>query len=444
MIGQQKTIKEEIALSGIGLHTGQTVHLKFKPASENTGINFIRMDLPDRPVIKAEPNSICLNSRVPRCTSLGCGDAVIYTVEHLMSALCGLGITNLTVEMDALELPGLDGSSLDFLKAFQKAGIIKQGASLEFFKITEPIGVAEGGSAIYVIPTDEFNVSYALHYDHPLLRSQFFSAMVDESSYEKEIAPSRTFCLESEADELRIQGLGKGANYQNTLVVGVNGVQQNELRFENEFVRHKVLDLIGDLYLLGVPILGHVFATKSGHKLNHRLLKKIYQQKQKFEFKNNFLSFKGEPNQKEYNINQIMKMLPHRYPFLLVDRIFEIEKGRRGVGIKNVTINDNFFRGHFPSRPIMPGVLMVEAMAQTAGLIIINSDVHRGKVALFLSADNVKFRKVVGPGDQLVMEVEVLKDKAKAAQIHGQAKVDGEIVAEVDMVFSFVDASYLS
>ncbi len=247
--------------------------------------------------------------------------------------------------------------------------------------------------------------------------------------------------MEKEANELKASGLGKGANYTNTLVDGENDVVENTLRFKDEFVRHKVLDLIGDLYLFGMPIKGEIFAIKSGHALNTQLLKKIAKQKESYEAKGVVSAFNIEGG--SVCIEDIMKILPHRYPFLLVDKVCNIVKGKSAVGIKNVTINDDFFRGHFPTRPIMPGVLMVEAMAQTAGVVVLTNEAHHGKVAFFMAVNNVKFRKVVTPGDQLIMEVNVVKDKARIAQVSGVAKVNDEVVAEADMLFSFTDASYL-
>ncbi|MCK4882397.1 MAG: UDP-3-O-[3-hydroxymyristoyl] N-acetylglucosamine deacetylase [Candidatus Omnitrophica bacterium] len=439
---KQKTIKNECTFSGVGLHTGCKVNLICKSADEDTGIRFVRVDLDDQPEIKVDPLNIHIDTTMPRCTAIGKNGAVIYTVEHFMSVLSGLGITNLIVEIDANELPGLDGSAIDFLNAIKNAGIEEQDAESLCFEIKEPLGVEMNGCSIFMVPDKELRISYTLDYDHPVLKSQFFSSVVNESTYEDLIAPCRTFCLESEAEELRARGLGKGANYQNTLVVGKDGVKENEVRFANEFTRHKVLDFIGDLYLLGMPIRGHVFAVKSGHTLNIELLKKILKQKEKYE-KKTTISVPVIDGKKEIDINGIMNVLPHRYPFLLVDRVIEIEKGKKAVGIKNVTINENFFQGHFPARPVMPGVLMIEAMAQVAGVVILTNELHRGKVAFFMAVDNVKFRKVVSPGDQLIMEVEVVRDKSRTAYVRGKSKVDGKIVAEADMTFSFADAAYL-
>ena len=433
-------------MEGAGLHTGSKARITLKPAEKNTGIQFVRVDLPNKPAIKADvSNLLTENISIPRCTSVGISpQAVVHTVEHLMSVCSGLKISNLIVEIDNDEVPGLDGSGKEFLNAIQKAGVIEQDAPLKPFSVVEPLAVEQNGSSIFVFPSNDFRVSYTLVYDnHPFLKSQYFNIAVNSESYEKQIAPSRTFCLESEANQLREHGLGKGANHENTLVIGSKGVIDNTLRFDDEFARHKILDFIGDLYLLGVPIQGHVFAIRSGHALNKSLLKKMYSQKQELE-KHGVIGEYQLEGTKEIGISEIMRILPHRYPFLLVDRVIEIEKGKRAVGIKNVTINDNFFQGHFPTRPIMPGVMMVEAMAQTAGVVVLTNEAHHDKVAFFMSLDKVKFRKVVVPGDQLVMEVDVIKDKAKFAQVRAQAKVLGEVVAEAEMVFSFTDRSYLA
>ncbi len=441
-MSKQQTIKQEIHLTGVGLHTGKTATITLKPAEENTGVRFVRTDLSEKPVIRAVPENVISDHSISRCTTIGNNGVTVHTVEHLMSALSGLGINNVIAEIDSSELPGMDGSSLEFVKAIEKAGIQTQDPDAKYFQIKEPIGVEANGAAIYILPSDELKICYTLNYKHPLLAAQFYSTKVDPQIFAKDIAPSRTFCLESEANQLKDGGLGKGANYQNTLVVGENGVIQNQVRFPDEFARHKVLDFIGDLYLLGMPIKGNVYAIKSGHYLNQLLLKKLVKQKEWYERKGVVPHFELNGT-REFGIEEIMKILPHRYPFLLVDRVIEIEKGKRAVGIKNVTINDNFFQGHFPTRPIMPGVLMVEAMAQTGGVVVLTSEEHRGKVAFFMATDNVKFRKPVVPGDQLIMEVEVIKDRSKIAQIRAVSKVNGEVVAEADMVFSFTDASYL-
>lgn len=440
---KQKTIQKDCVISGVGLHTGNKVTITIKPSAVNQGIYFKRIDLTDQPIIKADISNINFDESTRRCTTLSFKDIKINTIEHLMSALSGLRITNVCIEIDSDELPGLDGSAQGFLDAIQKAGVAEQDAEALSYKIKETIGVQEGDASLFAAPCDDLRISYALSYPHPLLQSQFFSTTVTQDVFKNEIASCRTFCLEEEAIALREQGFGKGAGYQNTLVMGKSGPIENTLHFNNECARHKALDFLGDIYLLGMPIQASIFGVKSGHNLNLKLLKKIVEQKERYERKGiiEFLDIKGK---KELNVNDIMKVLPHRYPFLFVDRYFEVEPGKKGVGIKNVTANDNFFTGHFPTKPIMPGVLMVEAMAQVGGITVLTGGNHRGKVALFMAVNNVKFRKVVVPGDQLVMEAEVVRDKSRIAQIIGISKVNGEVVAEANMTFSFTDAGFLN
>ncbi|MDP2652964.1 MAG: UDP-3-O-acyl-N-acetylglucosamine deacetylase [Candidatus Omnitrophota bacterium] len=446
MTDPQKTIRSEFSLKGVGLHTGNAAEARFKPAPQDHGISFVRTDLPGRPVVKVGPDSILGEAPLPRCTTIGRQPALIHTVEHMMSVLCGLGIDNLIVEINNNELPGLDGSGLEYLKALKAVGVLEQKAARQYFDVKEPVGVCRDGASIFVVPDPEFKISYVLDYPNPFLRSQFFSTTVTGEIFEREIAPCRTFCLEEEAKRLQSSQLGLGANYQNTLVVGEKGVINNQVRFPDEFARHKVLDFIGDLYLLGKPIRGQVFAVKSGHTLNIALLKKLSsgQPSVPTEPAAPFVPQIPGDSVRALTIEQIMQILPHRYPFLLVDRVTEMEKGKRAVGIKNVTINDNFFEGHFPSRPIMPGVLMVEALAQLGGIVVLTDEKHRGQLALFMGADSVKFRKLVVPGDQLVLDVSVVRDRSRTAVIHGEARVNGEIVTEADILVSFTDNTFLN
>jgi UDP-3-O-[3-hydroxymyristoyl] N-acetylglucosamine deacetylase/3-hydroxyacyl-[acyl-carrier-protein] dehydratase len=436
---KQKTIEKEANIKGVGLHTANKVRVSFKPAGVDTGIIFTRTDLPERPTIKVSVDSLLSASRSPRRTSVGKDSVEIQTIEHLMAALAGLGIDNLNIDIDNNEVPGLDGSSLSFLEILLGAGISEQEKERQYFIIKEPIFVEEDGASIAVFPSKEFKISYTLSYDHPMLKAQFMEVEVNADTFQRDIASARTFCLEDEAQDLQRQGFGRGANYENTLVLGKSGVIKNKLRYEDEFIRHKILDLLGDLYVLGQPLKGHVIALRSGHSLNLKLAKKINEQAERYALGGVGINYHpGEET--ELDTQTIMKILPHREPFLFVDKIISLDKGKRAVGIKNVTINDYFFRGHFPGRPVMPGVLIIEAMAQVGGIMMLSPEENRGKLAYFLAADNVKFRKTVIPGDQLVLEVEAGKIRSKTGQVHVRALVNDKVVAEADLMFALVDS----
>lgn len=434
---KQRTIGKELSLKGIGLHTANKVNLTFKPADADSGINFIRTDLAGRPVIKASVEHLLCSSASHRRTSIGKDKVEIQTIEHLMAALAGGGIDNINIEIDNDEVPGLDGSSLNFLEVLKDAGIVEQEKERRYYSLKEPIFVEEDGSSIAAFPYGELKISYTLSYNHPALQTDFMELDMSPDVFKSEIASARTFCLENEAAELQNQGLGRGANYENTLVVGKNGVIKNKLRYPNEFVRHKMLDLIGDLYLVGCPIKARIIALRSGHSLNLRLAKKIHQQRERY-FSGGIGANYHPQGTGELDITTIKKILPHREPFLFVDKIISLENGKRATGLKNVTINDYFFKGHFPGRPIMPGVLIIEALAQVGGVMMLAAEENRGKLAYFLSADNIKFRKTVVPGDQLILDVEAGKIKSKTGQVRAKALVDGKVVAEADLMFALV------
>ncbi len=430
----QRTIADTVKISGVGIHTGAKVNLTLKPALENSGINFVRVDLPGAPSVQAESRNLIEPRNSIRRTSIGANGAEVYTIEHLMSVLSGLGIDNLIVEIDNVEIPAMDGSGAEFLNILKKAGIKEQATPKKVYVITEPVWVEEGDSMIMVLPAKEFSISDALNYDHPLLKSQFIDLALNEKSFESEIASSRTFCLEDEAKALREKGLGKGANYDNTLVVGKNGVIKNNLRFPDEFARHKVLDLIGDLFVFGQLVLGRIVAIRSGHSLNLKLVKKIQEQKERVGLNGKVLE-----GSEVLDSTAIMNILPHRFPFLLVDRIIHLERGKRAVGIKNVTINEDFFNGHFPGKPIMPGVLIIEAMAQVGGVMMLAGGENKGKLVFFLAINNVKFRKTVLPGDTLVIEVEAGRIKSKTGEVKARAYVDGKLTTEGELMFAIVE-----
>jgi len=440
-MSKQKTIRKEISFSGPGLHTGNQVNVVFKPGNADAGINFIRTDLAGKPLIKASIESVASFSRSPRRTCIGQEGSEIQTIEHLMAALSGLGVDNINIEIAGSELPGLDGSALKYVELLDKSGLVEQEKEQACYAIKEPIFVEEDGTSIVALPASNFKISYTLSYDHPMLKAEFMEIDINSDMFRKELAPARTFCLEGEADELRRKGFGKGANYENTLVVGKDGVINNTLRFPDEFIRHKILDLTGDLGLLGQPIKGHIIALRSGHALNLKLVKRINEQRQKYTVAGIGSAAGYVPQVGEVlDVQTIMKILPHREPFLFVDRVIHLDQGKRAVGIKNVTINDYFFKGHFPGRPVMPGVLIIEALAQVGGVMMLVPEENRGKLAFFMAIDNVKFRKTVVPGDQLILEVEALRIKSKTGQIHGKALVEGKVVAEADLMFALVES----
>ena len=439
LVARQQTIRKPARVEGIGLHTGKTVRVEFKPAPPDSGINFLRTDLAGSSPVHAAVPSILEAARRQRRTSVGNGVVEVHTIEHLMASCFGCGIDNLLVEINGEEVPGLDGSAHPFLELFRRVGIQEQPAAKRPIPIREPVWVEEGPSALAVVPAEKFKVSYTLSYPVPTLDAQFFTAEVTPAVFEKEIASSRTFCLSQEVEALRRVGLGKGANYENTVVVEPTGrVVNNHLRYPDEFVRHKVLDLIGDLYLLGRPILGHVLAIRSGHSLNLRLVQKLRQVIERGK-ESGIQAQHVEPEARSLDIHAIQRILPHRYPFLLVDRVTELVADKRAVGIKNVTINEPFFSGHFPKRPVMPGVLMIEALAQLSGLLLLNKPENLGKYAYFVAMDKVRFRRTVLPGDTLVLETEVLKIRAKTGMMHTRATVEGKVAAEADLMFALLE-----
>ena len=435
----QKTIQKEISLKGAGIHTANKVRITFKPADIDTGVTFIRTDLAAKPLIKASVEYLLPQASSLRRTSIGRDGVEIHTVEHLLAALSGLGIDNIRVEIDNNELPGLDGSSLGFVEALIEAGIKEQEKGRRYYSIKEPIFIEEDGVSIVAVPSAEFIISYTVSYDHPLLKVQFLELTINPEAFKNELARARTFCLEEEAIELRQQGMGLGANYENTIVLGKGGVIKNKLRFEDEFIRHKMLDLLGDLYVLGQPLKGHIIAVKSGHALNLKLLRKIEQQKERYAL--GAVGIDQQPKEgTQLDTEMIMKILPHRPPFLFVDKILSLEVGKRAIGVKNLTMDDYFFKGHFPGRPVMPGVLIIEAMAQVGGVMMLSPEENRGKLAYFLAANNIKFRKTVLPGDKLILDVEAGRIKTKTGQVHGKALVDGKLVAEADLMFALVES----
>ncbi|MFO8053079.1 MAG: UDP-3-O-acyl-N-acetylglucosamine deacetylase [Candidatus Omnitrophota bacterium] len=435
-MSKQKTIKNKFCLEGKGLHTGEVAKLEFLPAPVGTGIVFIKQDADPPSLIKGDFNSISDFNKFPRRTSIGSGDNYIQTIEHLMASLALLGVDNIQINIWGSEIPGLDGSAKEFVEKIKEVGLVQQEGSRDILAIKEPLWLEEGDSSIVLLPSQEFRISYGLDYKNSKIGSGFTDITLNEGSLDN-LYQARTFCLQNEVDNLLKIGLGKGADYKNTLVVSDQGVIDNQLRFPDEFIKHKILDLVGDLYLAG-PIKAHVIAVRSGHSLNMKLLQKLCRHKQKINNAGVQSRSGYVPEKTELGTEEIMKILPHRYPFLLVDKIAELDKGRRAVGIKSVTMNEYFFQGHFPEKPVMPGVLLVEAMAQVGGVLMLACPEHRGKLAYFMAADKVKFRKTVLPGDQLVMEVWTKKIRSRTGKVEAKAKVAGKVVAEAELMFSLV------
>ncbi len=433
---KQKTIRNKFSLQGKGLHTGEEARLEFLPGPVNTGIVFIKQDSNPPVLIKGDSYSLASLEKFPRRTSIGSGDNYIQTVEHLMASLSILGIDNIQINIWGSEIPGLDGSAKEFVDQIKKAEIATQEAVKDIFAPKSSIWLEEGDASVAVLPSDKFRISYLLDYGQSSIGSGFVDIVLNGSEKE-DFYQARTFCLQNEVDGLLKMGLGKGADYKNTLVVSEKGVVNNKLRVSEEFTKHKALDLVGDLYLAG-PLKAHIVAIKSGHSLNIKLLEKIRRHKEKAKSAGVASVASYIPGEGELDAEEIMKILPHRYPFLLVDRIIDLEKGKRAVGIKNVTINEHFFQGHFPGKPVMPGVLLVEAMAQVGGVLMLACPEHSGKLAYFMAAEKVKFRKTVLPGDQLILEVKTLKIRSRTGKVAGTVKVNDKVVAEAELMFSLI------
>lgn len=429
----QKTIKGEGKVAGKGLFGGEDCRVVFRPAPEDTGIVFVRTDVADAVRIAAVAPHIAERSRR---TSIKKGEVSIETVEHCLAAVRALEIDNLLVEVEGPELPAPDCSSAEYFKALKRAGVIEQQSARREFVIRKPITVSAGDATLYALPYSdgELNVTYDLDYSgHTGIGRQIFSYRLTPESFEKNMAPARTFLLEVEARQFEARGIGKHISPRDLLVINSDGPMKNSYRFPNECVRHKIVDLIGDLMLVGRPVIGRIVAYKSGHALNQQLVRKLYEMAQQQDRIEKF------GTDAVLDIRRIQKILPHRYPFLLVDKIVDVEGDTKIRGVKNVTFNEHFFQGHFPGTPIMPGVLIVEAMAQVSGLLFAQRLEHTGKLAVLLSMDNVKLRKAVVPGDQLILIAETVRLRRRTAHCKCHAMVGDAVAAEAEIKFMLVD-----
>ncbi|HEY8794608.1 MAG TPA: UDP-3-O-acyl-N-acetylglucosamine deacetylase [Gemmatimonadaceae bacterium] len=417
MIARRHSIGGAVSLQGTGLHLGRECTLTFRPATPGSGIVFRRTDLPREPAIVARAENAVLTERH---TQLGSGEEAVHTVEHVLAAVAALEIDDIRIDLDAAEPPILDGSARPFYEALLSAGIVDVAGEVEYLMLREPLTVRDGSSTYTVTPAPTLSLDVTIDFPHKLIGRQSCQLPVTPASFASDLAAARTFGFLREADALRAKGLIRGVTTSNTVVLDDDGPVDTELRWNDEFVRHKAMDFIGDLALAGKRVRGRIAADRPSHRGTVTLVREMLK--------------RAAEETRMNGAEEIIKALPHRYPFLLVDRILEHEPGKRIVGLKNVTINEPFFQGHFPGHPIMPGVLIVECMAQVGGLLMLTDVGDAAQLVMyFTSLDNVKFRRPVKPGDQLRLEIEMVQRRGRMCKIHGVARVDGEIVCEADM-----------
>jgi UDP-3-O-[3-hydroxymyristoyl] N-acetylglucosamine deacetylase / 3-hydroxyacyl-[acyl-carrier-protein] dehydratase len=448
----QHTIARAVSLEGTGLHTGESAHVTLRPAPENHGIRFARTDLAPPVEIVADIDNVV---DLSRGTAIGKNGAKVHSVEHLMSAFAGLEIDNCIVEVDAQEIPLMDGSALPYVELIRSAGIVEQAAQREYLTINEPMMTyLKDDVAFGIFPSEHFRVTLMIDYRHPSLGTQH-TTLISLKDFERDFAPARTFCFLSEVEKLREAGLIKGGRLDNAVVVqdidltkdhiaymrslfewngpiekGENGFVNNvQLRFFNELCRHKVVDLLGDFYLLGKPLKAFIQTAKTGHASNIEMARKIREHLRK--------SAEKQTAEETPILNHaaILATLPHRYPFLLIDRVLKITPRKSIVALKNVSFNEPFFNGHFPGEPVMPGVLQIEAMAQAGGIMgMYNQKDAKDYSIAFLGIDKARFRYVVRPGDVLRIEVEMLQDRRSTVRFAGKCYVGNKLVCEAELM----------
>lgn len=452
-----------MSVSGIGLHTGVKSTITFKPAPENTGIRFVRSDVENCPEILADINHVV---DIARGTTIAQNGVQIHTVEHVLAAVAGLEIDNIYIEVNNIEPPVCDGSAIEFVKALKKAEIVEQNVPQDVLVIEKIIQYTDpkNGVDVHVLPADSFRITFMIDYPIPAIGTQYSAMYSLTDEFETDYASARTFCTLSEVEHLKNMGLIKGGNVdnavvfidreieedeinrlknmfniENDIVLGQRGTLNGvELRYYNEAVRHKILDLIGDFALLGVPIQGHVIAARSGHGHNVNLVKKIRKEYEKLQIRDKYQ--KTKVSGALFDIHGIEQILPHRYPFLMVDRVLDMVPGESVTAIKNVTINEPYFNGHFPKRKVMPGVMIIEALAQAGGLLLLNTIEHpQSKLVLFTGLDNVRWRKQVTPGDQIRLQVKLIQFRLSVCKMKAVAYINDDVAVEAEMMASVVD-----
>ncbi len=415
----QQTVQKETTISGKGLMLGESVTLTMKPAPPDYGIVFRRVDIAGAPEVKVCPENWA--DILPRCTSLRSGDTTVSSVEHILSALGGLSIDNVTVELNAPEPPGLDGSAFPYVEKLQKVGVVAQNVPRRLIELSKPFALSEGNKQIVLLPSDAFEVTFV--YAHPQTTPQVATWQITPELYAREISPARSFCFDNEIEALQSLGIGKGASYDNVLVIDGEGAPSTPLRFTDEFVRHKILDLIGDLYLAGHLPKAHVVAIRTGHTFHAKFVQAFSAHEH----------LQHSPVQKPVEVTEIYRILPHRHPMCLLDRVLEYENGKRAVGIKNATYNEPIFEGHFPTQPVMPGVLQVEALAQLGAWLVLQEIGKEGQLGYFRSINKATFRRAVIPGDQLRLEIEVVQRRSNIARIQGWVYVEDALATEAEL-----------
>src|SRR6266581_2592650 len=432
----QHTVGKTASLSGTSLHTGEKVSLRLHPATVDHGIKFKRKDLPDEPIIDAKIDNLKM---VERATTIGEGSVRVHTVEHVLAALSAMDVDNAIVEMDANEPPIGDGSAQAYVDLSKRAGVTAQEEPRKFFDVRESMHVeSKTGALLVLLPCETFRISCTQAGPNNRF-AQFLSMEITPATFEREIAPARTFVYYEDVQSLMEKNLIKGGSLENAIVVRGEAVLSKEpLRFPDEFVRHKIVDIIGDLALFGPRIRGHLIAVKPGHASNTELVRALARQYDRAVAMFPPKTFpQGEAG---LDINEVMSILPHRYPFLMVDRIISFEGDTKCTGVKSVSINEPFFQGHFPGHPVMPGVLQVEAMAQVASILMMRLSKSASRIGYFMSADEVKFRKPVFPGDTLFITAELTKARSnRLAKAMCRCVVNDAVVSEGELMFTFLD-----